>query len=125
MNLTIMTNSHNNRLDTLSLRVLRVLFELAQHGHEIHVGALAHQLEVGRTLVASALARLDQAGLVRAERVRLTMAGLVIAQRLAPVALRVTTRVREQSAPVGRISVRAPDARPSALSSSWMRATGS
>lgn len=114
-----MTNSHHNRLDALSLRVLRVLFELARHDHRAHIGALARELDVGRTLVAEALRRLDRAGLVRAEHVRLTMAGLVAAQRLAPLTLRAPALVQD-----GKQSVRASRGQ-EVLRPHWLRATGS
>jgi DNA-binding IclR family transcriptional regulator len=76
------------RLDPLALRVLRALFDLAQHDRPVHAGAIAEVLGMGRSLAAAALLRLDAAGYVRAEEARLTMAGLVLASRLCPVALR-------------------------------------
>jgi len=69
-----------------TLRVLRLLFELAQQDVPAHPGTIAAHLGLSTRRVARHLLALDRAGLVTAERSRLTMSGLVLATRLAPVA---------------------------------------
>jgi Mn-dependent DtxR family transcriptional regulator len=105
------------RLSPFSLRVLRVLLELARHDRPAHAGAIARELRAGRTLVADSLVRLDRAGLVRAEHARLTMQGLVLASRLRPHALRAPSLL---TTPHARRALSAGGRR-----AAVMRATGS
>ncbi len=112
-----MTTAQHPRLDSIALRVLRLLLDLAKHDRAAHVGTIARQLDIGRTQAADALVRLDRAGLVRAEHARLTMSGLVIATRLSPLALRSPALVSAATKPSQR-------ARATKAPAGWLRATG-
>lgn len=120
--------TEQTRLDPFTLRVLRVLYELAQCDRPAHAGALGAELGVARTLAAAALVRLDDAGLVRAEHARLTMRGLVLAARLEPLVLKAPRMLPSPQLVPGRAlrglhKVRVARA-PSRLPLGWERATG-
>jgi len=116
------------RLDPFTLRVLRTLFELAQHDRPAHAGALGAELGITRTLAAEALVKLDDAGLVRAEHARLTMRGLVLATRLQPVVLSERRIAPNPQLVPGRALRGLHKARvarvPSRIPAGWERATG-
>lgn len=124
-----MTTAHT-RLDSFTLRVLRTLFELAQHDRPAHAGALGAELGITRTLAAEALVKLDEAGFVRAEHARLTMRGLVLATRLQPAALSERRTEKNPQLVFGRARALGglPKARiarvPSRVPAGWERATG-
>ena len=120
--------TEQTRLDPFTLRVLRVLYELAQCDRPAHAGALAAELGVARTLAATALVRLDAEGLVRAEHARLTMRGLVLAARLEPMILNAPRMLANPQLVPGRAlrglyKVRIARV-PSRISVGWERATG-
>ena len=120
--------TEQTRLDPFTLRVLRVLFELASCDRPAHAGALAAELGIARTVAAAALVRLDDAGLVRAEHARLTMHGLVLAARLAPVVLTAPRILPNPQLVPGRAMRGLHKVRvarvPSRLPHGWERATG-
>jgi Mn-dependent DtxR family transcriptional regulator len=65
--------------NTTQRKALHVLYNLARNDEQADLAHLAERLSVSCVEADRALAALEQAGLVDAERVRLTLAGLVIA----------------------------------------------
>ena len=103
-----------------TMRVLRLLFELAEQSSPAHAGAIAARLGLSPRHAARHLLALDNAGLVRAECTRLTMSGLVLAARLPSV----DASDRQPAGGQGRRGqVRVRRARtPSQLPSGWAHA---
>lgn len=69
-------------MEQLNKKLLIALLDLAQSDVPASVQSLAEHLGATRREVAEGLSALDQAGLVRAEKIRLTMVGLVRAAGL-------------------------------------------
>ncbi len=66
-------------LNRIQLRLLVVLFDLAQADRPANVRRIAEVLDVRLGQVATTLSELDRLGLVHAARVRLSFPGLAIA----------------------------------------------